>query len=439
MEGIKRKKISRGVLRSHCKKIEASINGIVEGDLDISKAIDLKSLKMNFEDKVAKIKAVDEEILLQINEEAELEAEMSNSMLECDIYYKTLSKIEHWLAKMSVTEKTSPERKLSSSSSPRLPRAVSEKVRLPKIELKKFDGDIMKWQTFWDQYESSVHEQPYLSAVDKFSYLRSLLNSTASACIAGLALTNENYNEAVLLLNERFGNKQLLINAYMEYFIKLQVVKSMNQIKELRTIYDQLEATVRNLKSLNVEMDTYGCFLVPISTQKLPSELKMIMSRSFKNYIWDLNGMLKIFKEELQAKERCSFPGGGNAAATKVIPEQFYSTSNLHQQVYTNRKRLCLFCNQADHSTSQCQNVTDIKSRVNILCHSKRCFICLQPNHIARRCRSEYRCNKCNKRHHISICDYEVNNLDNPVNANVKTTTCSNVAEKSVLLQTGRA
>ena len=56
--------------------------------MDFSKA--LKSLKMNFEDKVARIKAVDEEILQLIIEEGEFVSEMSNSLLESDIYYKTL-------------------------------------------------------------------------------------------------------------------------------------------------------------------------------------------------------------------------------------------------------------------------------------------------------------------------------------------------------------
>ena len=35
---------------------------------------------------------------------------------------------------------------------------------------------------------------------------------------------------------ERFGNKQLLIDAYVESFINLSTVKSMNQIKELRRV-----------------------------------------------------------------------------------------------------------------------------------------------------------------------------------------------------------
>ena len=94
---------------------------------------------MNFEDKVAKIKAVDEELLLLITEESELESELSNSLLENDIYYKTLPQIECWLAKLCMTEETSPDRRLSSSS-PIHP--VNEKVNLPKIELDRFDGEV---------------------------------------------------------------------------------------------------------------------------------------------------------------------------------------------------------------------------------------------------------------------------------------------------------
>lgn len=118
-----------------------------------------------------------------------------------------------------------------------------------------------------------MHNPPGLSDVDKFTYLKSLLSSSAEECISGLALTRENYTEAVGLLQERFGNKQLLINAYMESFVSLQKVKSVNQVGELRVIYDQVESTVRNLKMLNIETETYGSFLVPVLTQKLPNEL----------------------------------------------------------------------------------------------------------------------------------------------------------------------
>jgi len=35
----------------------------------------------------------------------------------------------------------------------------SMKMKLPKLNLPNFDGDILRWQEFWDMYNSAVHEQ----------------------------------------------------------------------------------------------------------------------------------------------------------------------------------------------------------------------------------------------------------------------------------------
>ena len=43
-------------------------------------------------------------------------------------------------------------------------------IKLPKLELQKFDGNILKWQEFWDSFEASIHRNPNLQPVDKFNY-----------------------------------------------------------------------------------------------------------------------------------------------------------------------------------------------------------------------------------------------------------------------------
>ena len=48
------------------------------------------------------------------------------------------------------------------SHTPLLPSTSSStkesnlKVKLPKIELSKFSGQALKWQTFWDQFEFAI-------------------------------------------------------------------------------------------------------------------------------------------------------------------------------------------------------------------------------------------------------------------------------------------
>ena len=78
--------------------------------------------------------------------------------------------------------------------------------RLPKLDLPTFSGDILAWQIFWDSFQTTVNN-PSLTNVQKFSYLKSQLNHSAEYCIPGLALTSANYEQEINLLKERFGNE----------------------------------------------------------------------------------------------------------------------------------------------------------------------------------------------------------------------------------------
>ena len=51
-----------------------------------------------------------------------------------------------------------------------------------------------------------------------------------------------------------------------------------------------------------------------------------------------------------------------------------------------------------------CSNVTDISQRKRLLRKNKRCLICPRKNHIAKDCKSNRKCNKCQMRHNIFIC-----------------------------------
>ena len=64
--------------------------------------------------------------------------------------------------------------------------AVSENgqqaLKLPKLELPKFSGDIIEWQPFWDKFKATV-DSSELPVITKFTYLQSLLVGEADASI----------------------------------------------------------------------------------------------------------------------------------------------------------------------------------------------------------------------------------------------------------------
>ena len=113
----------------------------------------------------------------------------------------------------------------------------SLRVKLPNLSLKRFNGDLTKWMTFWDTFESAVHNNPTLSSIDKFNYLNSLLESAAAAeAIAGLTLMSANYEEAIATLRQRFGNKQLNVNRHMDVLLNLEGVTLQHNLKGLRQL-----------------------------------------------------------------------------------------------------------------------------------------------------------------------------------------------------------
>ena len=96
----------------------------------------------------------------------------------------------------------------------------SSMVKLPKLIPRKFNGNLTKWETFWSSFESSIHLNTTLTAVDKFNYLNSLLEGPALTAVAGMKLTTANYAEAIDTLKKRFGNKQQIILLHMDTLLE---------------------------------------------------------------------------------------------------------------------------------------------------------------------------------------------------------------------------
>ena len=106
-------------------------------------------------------------------------------------------------------------------------------VKLPKIKIKKFEGDITEWKSFLDTFEAAVDTKDDLTKIEKFTYLKGYLGGIALQSIEGFPLSNENYDQAFALLKERYGNKQLIISTHMNNLIKLEGVNSCS-VSQLR-------------------------------------------------------------------------------------------------------------------------------------------------------------------------------------------------------------
>ena len=85
-------------------------------------------------------------------------------------------------------------------------------VKLTKIVLGKFGGDPLDWKSFKKTFEAAAHGSDSISNIEKFTYLKRYLDKLALQAIKWFSRANENYTAPLQLLDERYGNEQLILN-----------------------------------------------------------------------------------------------------------------------------------------------------------------------------------------------------------------------------------
>ena len=239
---VKLKRVRSGH-KAHVRKVMNDANELA-GDYD-NQNPEHRSRVKHYKSILAKkneiIAALNETILTQIDEEdTETEiTEASEFMDEIDICLTTLEDATRAETSQESGRSTPPTQESPSQQANVSTHAVnSSKVRLPKLQLPSFNGNFKDWATFWDSFDSAIHSNQSLTPVDKFSYLRASLQGPAASTINGLNLSNANYDAAVVLLKERYGDPQKIINAHMDALVTLSSVENSRDLQSLRRLYD---------------------------------------------------------------------------------------------------------------------------------------------------------------------------------------------------------
>ncbi|KRZ71863.1 hypothetical protein T10_1480 [Trichinella papuae] len=122
---------------------------------------------------------------------------------------------------------------------------ADKNMSLPQCSLPKFDGDIVKFREFWNQFEGWIHQQKNLTDSMKLLYLRDCLTGEALETIAGLSQADTDYSVAIQMIRERYDRpaiaaRRLLFNlvsmAWKEWDVKT-LFEHLNQNVEALTAF----------------------------------------------------------------------------------------------------------------------------------------------------------------------------------------------------------
>ena len=109
----------------------------------------------------------------------------------------------------------------------------------------------------------------------------------------------------------------------MDVLLNAEPVTSPHATKALRQLYDLAESHIRSLNSLGVTSNAYGSLLSPVLLSKLPSEIRLIISRQTSEEEWNLDDLLKTMRQEIEARERAN---AGATTSTRLSEKPSGST-----------------------------------------------------------------------------------------------------------------
>ena len=452
-EKLARLKATRKSHRGGLNRYMNEANAIADNTrTDESQLQRLQILKTQIEQKSNSLSKVDGDIL-QICDVTDIEKEVDETEAISLKLTELMAKIEKIL-KIERNETSDVDRAntsfMSSSSDTR------SRSKLPKLDLQKFNGDILKFPQFWDRFETAIDKNPDIPTVEKFNYLQYYLEGAAARNIDGLLTTEANYESAKETLKKRYGRPQMIITAHVEEIYKLKPCNNGDKTIHLRYVYDKISAHVRGIEGLGVELEYSGCMLVPIIMAKLPYDIRVQLARVTSREIWSLKELLETLRTEVEAREdgdavkvNESRPGMTNVAN----PTRNTATALFSEAEEVSTRNSCIYCT-GDHFSASCEAVTDVNKRKDILRNLGRCFVCLRTGHMLKDCTIGRNCRICGKRHHQSICFGKVSpksqrkgeemiyqvatEREEPNSAPTTSASASTKSKSRVLLQTAR-
>ena len=309
-------------------------------------------------------------------------------------------------------------------------------LKLPKLELPKFLGDVLKFQNFWDQLEAAVHKNPDLHDVQKFTYLRSVLDGVAYHTIEGFEVTSANYHHAVDALKYRYVRKRIIISSLVKSIVQLEV-RSDVEAEALRELHDTLKNRIRALDALGENPMIHSCILLPILETKLPPKLSEkweLELTDVKEEDVNIEFFFKFLNKQVLSKEagqrstnlnveavmQCQSSGlmsesiaqnsAGKSRVVRSTRERISTASALlASQTSQGSGAVCHMCRERGHEIAKCPRFkrSSIEERWQLVREHRLCFNCFKPAnsfHFASVCRHP-RCSAegCGQRHHIML------------------------------------
>lgn len=290
-------------------------------------------------------------------------------------------------------------------------------VKLPKINLPTFNGNLSEWTSFYHLFDTTIHQNQNLAPIEKFTYLRSCLKDEALNLIKSLPITPLNYCIAWQNLGQRYQNPRRLINLHITKIIDLPSI-NINSVKGIRNFIDTFNENAQALKVLNHDI-SQELTLITLIHRKLDSELNKRFEdkRNLTHIVPKIDELITFLQDECLKLEDSQLHSNAKSTfvSKQTLSRQSFKKPNLPPYGETHKKHvfhvnasatlLCNFCNKTTHNIYSCEEFQKLtpSERLKFIQTKRNCTNCLSDFHTISSCKSQKTCQKCNAKHHTLL------------------------------------
>lgn len=283
-------------------------------------------------------------------------------------------------------------------------------LKLPKISLPKFNGNVNNWVTFHNLFDTLVHQNPSLTNIEKLQFLLSSLEHEALNEIKALPLSNENYPIAWNRLVKRYHNKRRLISYHINKILDLPTMANPS-LKTLRNFISTYNEHSQALVPLGTDVSKESSVLVSLMLRKIDVDLRkrFEQSRTTSNdEMPTVNELINFLEEECSQLEATGLTCFSNPTTKPEhkpnnvflpkLNKTILLTSNSHFQPNVP----CSLCQNSEHTLYKCEQFLNLspKDRFNLIKTKGYCVNCLGASHTLKGCHSKHTCFSCKGKHH---------------------------------------
>lgn len=275
-------------------------------------------------------------------------------------------------------------------------------LKMDRVQLPIFNGDLTQWVAFRDQFLELVHNNQGLSPITKFYQLRNHLKGLALEAINGFKMCASDYEAAWLVLRKRYDKTDQIIDEYIRTFEQLPFLSNANMPALIRMV-NKTNQLVRVLPGLGVDVKTWDAWIM----FTLKSRLDRTTLRKWMDQVkLRQDAKLSELVEFLEVEAFECMPTEAEKihaqARNKLDPNKKKRSNAISMTINVEKK--CEHC-RGTHALYQCNQfrALSVKDRIQIVQNANLCIRCLRSHLDPAACKLGA-CFTCTKFHNNLLC-----------------------------------